>query len=81
MQQDNQSCEQFMHMENRKKLRKFSGIMFIFTAAILAVALVASFCYDIPYLPRRVFLRTAAITVYTILYLIIFLITYPKVFI
>lgn len=70
-----------MHMDNRKKLRKFNGVMFVFTATMLAVALVASFCYDIPYLPRRVFLRAAAITVYTILYLIIFLMTYPKVFI
>lgn len=67
-------------IHNRKKFRKFSGVIYvIFSMTLFVVCIAALFC-EKHYLPRRLFLRVPAFFVYTILYLTLFLITYPKVF-
>lgn len=67
-------------MQNRRKLRKFNGIVCILVAALLFVLSVLSFCFQIPYMPCRVFLRIPALVVYTVVYLGVFLFMYPSAF-
>lgn len=67
-------------INNRKKFRKFSGVMYIIASITLLLACIVSFLYESPYLPRRLFLRIPAFVVYTVLYFAFLLTVYPSVF-